>query len=307
MATATRMAACSQATDAAFRAWTQLVHDLLVGACGWVQTADTGQFDLATGVAPVASPQYQGYRIYRLNDALQASAPIFLKVEFGWGGAATSTPGLRFNVGTGSDGAGTLTGTFWSNVAVHMGGGVATPAVWLANGGAGYANLIICAESSSRTMALCLERWRNTDGSYNALGACGLTVANGVLIGTAVAASVEFGLSGAYTTGMSTPFYPPPLNDRGRQMSLAGQGAFPAYLSRRNATDVRLLSPPPRSFAAVDLALTISGGDGNTPRIVQAYHDGAPRTFVTAGALGPVSRWGSGYVYTTVCLALLVE
>jgi hypothetical protein len=51
----------------------------------------------------------QGYELYSFSDALQATQPVFIKVEYGSGAAATN-PAVRFTVGTAHNGSGTLTG-----------------------------------------------------------------------------------------------------------------------------------------------------------------------------------------------------
>jgi hypothetical protein len=85
-------------------------------ACGMVQTTDTGQVTAATAATPTA-PSTLGYLIFRLADSLQATAPVFLKITFGasgngWGGWNNTPANLGFyvQVGTGTDGAGNLTG-----------------------------------------------------------------------------------------------------------------------------------------------------------------------------------------------------
>jgi hypothetical protein len=94
-------------TDAGFRAWASMVHNALA-ACGLVQTSDTGQINLATVSTPSSNSTYAGYEIWRFNDAEQADAPIFFKIEYGRGGSNTQ-PNWRWTVGTGSDGAGNIT------------------------------------------------------------------------------------------------------------------------------------------------------------------------------------------------------
>jgi hypothetical protein len=83
--------------------WTALRSAFI--AAGWVQTTDTGQIDLTTNVAtPALGASYQ---MYRADDALQATAPIFCRVSMNGGGHAAFTVQL----GTSTNGAGTLTGT----------------------------------------------------------------------------------------------------------------------------------------------------------------------------------------------------
>lgn len=93
-------------TDADFRAWGSEFSGAL-GAIGLTQAADTGQVNWTTVTRP-ASAGDGGYEIWRYNDTAQASAPIFLK--FFYGTRATSAPRVGIQIGTGSDGAGNLTG-----------------------------------------------------------------------------------------------------------------------------------------------------------------------------------------------------
>lgn len=97
--------------DTEFRDWGSAFNGLL-DSIGWVQTADTGQIDWGTVTKP-AQGTAAGYEIWRLDDALQATAPIFLKIEFG----ARSDGGwaLWITIGTGSNGSGSLTGTTWTS------------------------------------------------------------------------------------------------------------------------------------------------------------------------------------------------
>lgn len=94
-------------SDAAFRAWGGALSNALQ-SCGLTKTADTGQIDWNTVMRPGVNG-VGGYEIYAFNDALQATAPVFIKIEYGTGGNA-SYPQIWITVGTGSDGAGTLTG-----------------------------------------------------------------------------------------------------------------------------------------------------------------------------------------------------
>jgi hypothetical protein len=118
MTTSTFSAAPTNATDAEFRDWGSKLSDALA-AVGMVKTADTGQIDWATVVKPAAISTYQGYEVWRFNDTLQATAPLFLKIEYGSGVSVATRPGLRLQVGKGTNGAGTLTGAFGGGATAH--------------------------------------------------------------------------------------------------------------------------------------------------------------------------------------------
>ena len=108
MATHTSSQAPDNTTDANFRLWGGEVSTQLA-ALGLVQTADVGQINWATVTRPLAANTVQGYEMWRFNDSFQATAPVFIKLEYGSGGNA-NRPAIWYQVGDGSDGAGNLTG-----------------------------------------------------------------------------------------------------------------------------------------------------------------------------------------------------
>jgi hypothetical protein len=105
----------TNSSDANFRAWGLAVATKL-GQVGLVQTADAGQINWTTVTAPGGADTYQGYEIWRFADALQATAPVFMKVQYGSGASNAANPGIRVVFGSGSDGAGNLTGVLSSNL-----------------------------------------------------------------------------------------------------------------------------------------------------------------------------------------------
>lgn len=105
-------------TDADFRAWGSGISAQFA-AIGLIKTADTGQINWTTVLKPASSTTMQGYEIWRFNDALQASKPVFFKIEFGSGGIATA-PGLTIQAGTASNGAGALSGSQIGNKVVNL-------------------------------------------------------------------------------------------------------------------------------------------------------------------------------------------
>jgi hypothetical protein len=92
-----------------YKVWVTHIHNTFL--LGWVNTSDTGQLDISTLPSlGLSSISYSGYKIYRMNDSLQATYPVYVKVEYGNGYQGLYCPGLRVSFGTGSDGAGNLTG-----------------------------------------------------------------------------------------------------------------------------------------------------------------------------------------------------
>lgn len=101
---------CDLSTDARFQTFCSFIHNLLI-AGGWVQTTDTGQFTPSTAAHPTTTQQKVGYTVYHMNDTLQATAPVFMRIDFGSRDVAAK-PQLWFNIGSGSNGTGTITGPF---------------------------------------------------------------------------------------------------------------------------------------------------------------------------------------------------
>jgi hypothetical protein len=107
MTTSTYSTVIDHSNDAGFRAWGSELSTAL-SAVGLVQTADTGQINWATATRPGTSTA-AGYEIYRFDDALQGTAPIYFKLEYGTSSSATTIPQLWLTIGTGSNGSGTIT------------------------------------------------------------------------------------------------------------------------------------------------------------------------------------------------------
>ena len=114
-------------SDATFRVWAaEVIAQLL--AVGITQTADTGQINTGTATRPGTNTN-GGYAIFRFNDSMQGTAPIFFRIDFGTGSVATG-PRMQLTVGTGSNGSGTITGI--GLAATTIGGGF-TPASTVTN------------------------------------------------------------------------------------------------------------------------------------------------------------------------------
>jgi hypothetical protein len=96
----------SSSTDAHFRAWIEFIDNTLTNG-GWVNTSDTGQTAVGSFVAPTTTHQARGYRVYRMDDALQSSAPIFMRLDFGSSNAAAAM-GVWVSIGGSTDGAGVI-------------------------------------------------------------------------------------------------------------------------------------------------------------------------------------------------------
>lgn len=178
---------------AAFRIWTKSISDTIV-AGGWLMTSDTGQINFTTVTAPGVVNTSAGYNIFKMNDSLQATAPCYLKLEYGCG-ASTTYPAIWVSVGTGTDGAGNLTGFLGVRAQVYYQGNSIS-----------YFTSRYSIDTNRLTVALwaqqaygfffCVERMHDSTGADTNLG---------ILYATANTAGA--GYSGAvYTTGPNTSY-----------------------------------------------------------------------------------------------------
>lgn len=109
MTTASDTQPISHTSDAEFRAWAQAVSDILDDA-GLTVAGDTGQINLVTATRPGTNTA-AGYQIRYLNDSLHGSKPCYIKIEFGTHSSNAAYPGLWITVASGTNGAGTVSGT----------------------------------------------------------------------------------------------------------------------------------------------------------------------------------------------------
>jgi hypothetical protein len=175
MATDQRNLPAYFSSNADFQAWVAGIHAQL-SAVGLVNTADTGQINPATVLAPGAWNTIQGYEIWRFNDALQSTAPVFLKIEYGsqsnFSSSGQFAPGLAFTVGTGTNGAGTLTGLVGVRRVVGFGtlrtAGLTLPS-YCCSDGSGLV-LVNGYDASSLSCVLAWVMDRTRDGAGTATG-----------------------------------------------------------------------------------------------------------------------------------------
>jgi hypothetical protein len=153
-------------TNAMFQQTAQFVEDTLVATGGWVVTADTGQTLPSALVAPTAINQKMGYRIYRMNDALQATFPVFMRVDFAASNNAANAFGLFLTFGTGSNGSGTITGVAVANQ--QMAQCQTLSATFYCYGSAGPNRLTIgvpCLSGLTYSFFLSIERSKDSVGN----------------------------------------------------------------------------------------------------------------------------------------------
>lgn len=101
-------------SDARWRAWGAGINSL-IASTGWVKASDTGQVNWATSTLPATGAANAVYEIWKCNDSLQATDPIFIKLKYYH---VSNAPMLTAGAGTGSNGTGTLTSAPNTNVSV---------------------------------------------------------------------------------------------------------------------------------------------------------------------------------------------
>jgi hypothetical protein len=155
-------------SDATFRAWGKALSDALE-AMGFTKTADTGQIDWATAATPGAAA-YAGYEIRQFTDALQATVPIIVRIDYGAGATATY-PRLQITVGRASSGAGVLVGITSLAMVLTMNYN-ATASDCYVSCGVGYVSAALHASSGTTSIPTMfyLARPRDANGTVNSKG-----------------------------------------------------------------------------------------------------------------------------------------
>lgn len=161
MANSIFAATMSNATTASFRAWGSTVS-AQIGAM-LTRVPQTGDIDWLTATVPVADA-YAGSEVYRFNDTLQATAPLFLKVEYGTGGGSTASA-LRVTVGKSADGAGVIGGVLFAATRV-MGFATASTATncYISGGGSWFALSLAPVDANAGGLFY-IERSVNSGGA----------------------------------------------------------------------------------------------------------------------------------------------
>jgi hypothetical protein len=257
--------------DADFQTWVTGIHNE-ISALGLVQTADTGQINPATVARPGTST-FAGYEIWRFADSLQATKPVFLKIEYGIG-AAADRPALAMTVGTGSTGAGVLNGQVGTRRTLLAGAsktaGATLPTYM--SGGTGRLTIVANADSSANnfTLGLTVERTKDATGADTGDG---IVFVSGTTT-TVKTCVIPFG--GSVPADASVPPCLGPAD--------AGQAS--------SGTDVAL--SPGMVFSAGKalfcMVLGMASGAIPGPATFTTTYLGSTRTFVSTGAgLAPTS------------------
>jgi hypothetical protein len=150
----------TNATDAAFRLWGAAIG-VKLAAAGWIQTADTGQINWTTVLAPLGATTVVGYEIWRMDDALQATAPVYLKLEYGSGSAAAN-PAIWITIGSGSTGTGVLSGLVSTRFTCTGSAAAAQSNYW--SGDTNRFLMILNTGTNANCFGMVIQRTTDVDG-----------------------------------------------------------------------------------------------------------------------------------------------
>jgi len=155
-------------TNAEFRLMSSFMADVMQSG-GITKTADTGQIDLTTANFPGSNDTYAGYEIRAFTDALQATAPVYLKIEYGRGPGANCFA-VRLTWGSGSDGSGTITGTFSGGTATQHRLAEGTSTFTNSFVSAGTCRFAVVFQTTTLNSILVFERTINASKVYTSDG-----------------------------------------------------------------------------------------------------------------------------------------
>jgi len=175
-------AAPSNNSDALFRAWGKALSDAMAYV-GLIKTNDSGQIDWNTVATPAAVNTLQGYEIWRFNDALQSSNPVYFRIDYGSQSGNKLYPRIDLQVGHGSNGSGTLTGLLSASFTVAIAAYGATLCPCFVSSDSGRINVAMFTTGvTNSTMLFYIERLKDDSGN---------PTASGVNIVTAAAARLQ--------------------------------------------------------------------------------------------------------------------
>jgi hypothetical protein len=170
MPASTSSVAPDNSTDAGFRAWVAAFIAAMTVSGGMVQTADSGQINTSTVTRPLAINTFQGYAVFRSNDAAGSLVNFYIRADFGSGASSAGLPAIKFSFGWGTDGAGNInstnkiTGSSSSTVSAASASTTAMQSNFSVGPGWVAIN-IFDAVSGTSFMKISIERTRDKNGS----------------------------------------------------------------------------------------------------------------------------------------------
>lgn len=295
MATSFTNTPIDHTSDAGFRAWGselsgQLTSVGTTSSC-LTQTADTGQINWTTVTRPGANTA-GGYEIWQLTDSLGISSPIYLKIEYGTG-STTTAPGMWVTVGTGTNGAGTLTGSTSTRYSCQRNGAPTSTVLSYANyvsNSEGFVGAILKAgyTTSGQAVFFAICRPCDPDGTLRSDGIqfYHWDTGNGLYSETVnLATGVKYGSS----TNKSYCLVPNDIISTAVGSDINAFKHYAAYPAIHAIHGVCTVLCNEMAFGTTDTATL----NGTTPHTyVQLGNDSAPTNIINASAVGEPGSTG---------------
>ena len=159
-----------------FRAYGTAISNAFANA-GWIQVDTNSAINWTTVVANGSAGVYSGSEVWRMNDALQNTAPIYVCVNYGTGSGG-NRPALAITVGHSSNGSGGLCGALSSNVVMQTGVVISSTYPCYFTGSNNY--IIFCMWlTSAYALVFSIERTHDSNGDDTAEGALITWIMNG--------------------------------------------------------------------------------------------------------------------------------
>lgn len=263
---------------AAFRLWGSSISTM-ISDMGFVKTSDTGQVDWETVALPTTFGAIWCYEVWRFNDSLQGTTPIFFKIGYGRG-SNNGTVLLSIEGGSGSNGSGTITGIGTGLIHYASYGIVnndnANPKTHLVSSDGSGLFLVhgIEAATPGHKGAFLIERLRNNDGTPNGDGfiirSCSGTISGGTPSDLRVYDRINN--MTYYATGGNAIM---PFSLVSGQSTIQANGQFPT-------SPVHVFTPGV-SITRSKLILCYAAADLGLHAKQQVYHQGQLRTYNCLG------------------------
>ena len=309
MSTASTATVLDHTGDAGYRAWiAEIIAQFL--AVGLTQTADTGQVNTATVTRPAIST-LNAYAIFRFNDALHATNPIFFKLDFGTATVA-NIPQMRVTVGRGSNGSGTITGLVMTRVGITAGPVPASTVVpytsrFCYNATQGFFGFVwkIGAQSMADRSYGGFAIFRSTDANGDPTSDSTMLLANQSTDGAGAASSpgymqvISHLASTAYIT---TPFPTAAYSTNGAPLALTGT------LYSGNAQVFPIWQYTPILGVSNQLAIGLNTEIAYNSTVSLALVGSTPHTYLNVNTMvGLTSTFGGGFTPASHSFLMLWE
>jgi hypothetical protein len=280
MATTTFSVPTNTSSDATYRTLGSSISGA-IATVGMTQTSDTGQINWTTVTRPSVALSIAGYEIWRFSDTLQSTYPMFLRIEYGISTVATYLQ-MTFTVGTGTDGAGNLTGNISQKMIAYSSASENSTRTSYFSGGNNRLCFILWASpntASYQYMVFSLERAHNSSGT---------DIGDGVHM--FASSTVGLGISQFVPLGTTTVIIPPATVNPGTTVGFGWYCSAP--LTGSGALGADFYTYPIKTYNAYEtlpcfnLAHYMTGDITAFSSVSITGYDSTARTYLATGMIG---------------------